>query len=200
MRPGGGGAGDPDHPVLLGDPVEPGVAPETIAHPCDDSRALDWNADAAAAEAKKEFERRGREEDGDDGYLSRERYAFILQRDDGSLYLSSVATGGPNWVNPNDVSAQVTPFNVVGMVHNHPGGSQTPSGDDWTGFDIYYNYVLQNAGLLRADQLRIYIVARDTNSTSSALQIKAYNNQSSRDSDAEGDEVNPEALPCPGPL
>jgi len=191
----GGEGGEHQNEVGENDPppdqIDPCASPDT---------ALDWNADAAAAEGKKEFERRGREEDGDDGHLSRERYAFILQREDGSLYLSSIATGGPNWVNPNEVSGQVTPFNVVGMVHNHPGGSQAPSGDDWAGFDIYYNYVLQHAGLERANQLRIYIIARDTNSTSPALQIKAYNNQSSRDSDAEGDEVNPEALPCPGPL
>jgi hypothetical protein len=100
-------------------------------HPCDDPEtALPWNADAAAAEAKREFLRRGQAEDGDDDYLSKERYVFILQRDDGSLYLSSIAKGGSNWVNPNDISGEVTSFNVVRMVHNHPGGGQTPSGDD----------------------------------------------------------------------
>ncbi len=54
--PGGGGSGG-DHQNQVDDP---GTQPSQPAapHPCEDPEtAIDWNADAAAAEAKKEFER-----------------------------------------------------------------------------------------------------------------------------------------------
>lgn len=76
---GGGGPGDdggvhqdevdPDGGGQDGPAIDPCASPDT---------ALEWNADAAAAEAKREFERQAAER-GDDGLYSREWHAFLYQ-------------------------------------------------------------------------------------------------------------------------
>jgi len=100
-------------------------------------------------------------------------------------------------VNPN--TAGQTPDNVIGYVHNHPGGGLTPSGSDWANFDALFNWVEQYSagGFARASMLRQYIIARDTTDPNSEMMIRVYNNSSSRQGEATGPEVNPNGLPCP---
>lgn len=192
----GGGGGEGIHQNQVDDP---GTQPSQPAgpHPCGDPEtALDWNADAAAAEAKKEFERRAAER-GDDGLYSREWYAFIYQDQNGRMYLGPVVPGTINSVTPDTTG--MTPDNLIGFVHNHPGGGIAPSGDDWAGFDSLYGWVAQwsSGGVSRADQMRQYIIARDTNDPNSSMKIRAFGKDSSRDSDAAGQEVNPDGEQCP---
>jgi hypothetical protein len=166
-------------------------------NPClDPATALEWNADAAAAEAKREFERQAAER-GDDGLYSREWHAFLYQDATGRVYVGPVVAGSQGTVTPD--TSGMTPDNLIGFIHNHPGGGLNPSGDDWAGFDSLYNWVAQwsSGGQARANQLRQYIIARDTTDPNSSMAIRVFNNDSSRSSDAPAPEVNPEAQQCP---
>lgn len=153
---GGGGGGNEPGGVDQWELEEDGGLPpdEGGAHPCDDPEtALEWSADAAAAEAKKEFERRAAER-GDDGLYSREWHAFLYQDATGRVYVGPVVAGSQGIVTPDTTG--MTPDNLVGFIHNHPGGGLNPSGDDWTGFDSLYNWIAQwsSGGVSRANQLR----------------------------------------------
>ncbi len=197
--PSGGGGGGGDETIgdvpeteLPSDPRDDGMP-----NPCADSfLALDWNADAAAAEAKKEFERRAAAR-GDTGLYSREWHTFIYEAQDGSMYFGPIVPGTINSVVPD--TAGMTPNNLVGFIHNHPGGGLNPSGDDWTGFDNLYSWVAQwsSGGVSRANRLRQYIIARDVTDPNSQMAIRVFNNNSNRSADAPAPEVNPEGLPCP---
>lgn len=198
--PPGGGGGIPGddggiHQDEL-DPDNPSPNPSP-SHPCENpATAVDWNADAAAAEAKKEFERLAAER-GDDGLYSREWHAFIYQDQNGRMYLGPVVPGTINSVTPDTTG--MTPDNLIGFVHNHPGGTIAPSGDDWAGFDSLYGWVAQwsSDGVSRANQLRQYIIARDANNPNSSIKIRAFDKDSSRGSEAAGQEVNPDGEQCP---
>ena len=199
--PGGGGGGNNPGGVNqweLDEEGDPPPPPEGEgSHPCDDPEtALDWNADAAAAEAKKEFERLAAAR-GDTELYSREWHAFIYEDQNGRMYLGPIVAGTINSVTPE--TAGMTPNNLVGFIHNHPGGGLNPSGDDWIGFDNLYEWVAQwsSGGTARADQLRQYIVARDTSDPNSPMAIRVFNKNSSRSSDAPAPEVNPDGQPCP---
>jgi len=164
--------------------------------PCaDPDTARDWNADAAAAEAKKEFERRAAERE-DDGLYSREWHAFIYQDQNGRMYLGPVVPGTVNSVTPDTTG--MTPDNLIGFIHNHPGGGLTPSGDDWAGFDSLYNWVAQwsSGGVSRANQPRQYIIGRDTSDPNPSMRIRVFDKESSRSSDATALEVNPDGQQC----
>lgn len=192
---GSGGSGDGPGRVLIGDDGGPLIVPDNV-NPCDiPELRRDWNADAAAAEAKKEFERQA-EARGDTGLYSREWYAFIYEAQDGSMYLGPVASGTINSVMPD--TSGMTPNNLIGFIHNHPGGSLAPSGDDWAGFDSLHGWVSQwsSGGMTRANQLRQYIIARDTTDPNSQMAIRVFNSNSSRNADAPGPEVNPDGQPC----
>lgn len=203
---GGGGAGDPDHPVLLGDPLEPGLAPETIAHPCDDSRALDWNADAAAAEAAKEFARLAAARIPPETLNDREWGAYLYRAPDGSIHIGPIALGPPfsnggvGTVNPP--TAGLDPSTIVGSIHSHGSGNHIPSdGNEQFPGDIdHLNGLVAFSGNSSA---RLYIVAQNQGPADFVPynQINVYNQataQAARSSFTPGPEVNPDAEPCPG--
>lgn len=159
------------------------------SHPCDDPEtALDWNADAAAAEAKRQFEAKAAEL-GDDGLYEREFGAQIYQRPDGSMYLGPVTWGDPMTGTFAFDESGATQGNLIGEIHSHPGGNTVPSAADWARVDAWSGWTNRN---FRSD-----VVARDTSDPNSSFAIRAYDTTSDRDVDANGPEVNPEAVPCP---
>ncbi|MDO9588534.1 MAG: hypothetical protein Q8R45_03620 [Brevundimonas sp.] len=175
--------------------LDPNIGQEL--DPCaDPATALDWNADAAAAEAKREFERRAADM-GDDGLYTREWHAYVYQNASGHMYLGPVSYGPPmgGMVTPN--TSGMTPDNLIGSVHNHPGGSMNPSGSDWQGFDGLHSWVSAYAGTARADQMRLYIIARDVNDPNSQMSIHVFDKDSNRNSDSPAEDVNPDGQPCP---
>lgn len=195
---GGGGSGGGGQGENPGDEQNEITDPEYVPppNPCDNPEAaLEWNADAAAAAAKREFEARAAAR-GDTGLYSREWHAFIYQASDGSMYLGPVVPGTINSVTPDTTG--MTPDNLIGFIHNHPGGGLNPSGDDWAGFDSLYNWVARwsSGGTARANRLRQYIIARDTTVPNSPMAIRVFNNTSDRSADATAPEVNPEGQPC----
>lgn len=186
---GGGGSprgGDGDQQNEVDPDAESPDRPD--ADPCSEPEtALEWNADAAAAEAKRQFEAQAQEL-GDDGLYEREFGAQIYQRPDGSIYLGRVTYGDPMTGAFAFDESGATQGNLVGEIHSHPGGSLVPSAADWGRVDTWSGWTGRN--------FRSYVVARDTSDPNSEFRIRVYDTTSDRDIDAIGPEVNPEAAPC----
>lgn len=98
-------------------------------------------------------------------------------------------------VNADDTG--MTPDNLIGWVHNHPGGSPNPSGVDWDKFDILSTWISDHSNTARSDQLRAYVLAPNVTQPGSPWTIRVFDGESNRNSDAPAPEVNPEAQPCP---
>ncbi len=201
-RVSGGGYPSRSGPGTLVDQIEqpnddpPLTEPGGYVDPCTvPARALEWNADASAADARRQFEARAAAR-GDDGLYSREWFTFIYESASGSTYLGPITSGDQATVTPD--ATGMTPDNVVGFIHNHPGGSLAPSGADWTYFNALYSWIEQFSagGTTRANLLRHYIISRDVTASSSPMAIRVYNNASDRNSSAVGPDVNPESVPC----
>lgn len=212
--PGGGGGSPGDdggiHQNEL-DPDNPGPDPSP-PHPCDNPEtALEWNTDAAAAEAKNEFERRAAERTPPETLNTREWSAALFQMPDGRVVTGNMtssvytfqspgpggrASVGVDWTAPERGV-------LIGMVHSHNAGSHLPSGSSPTSDDQdslrYIRDVRSQLGL-NPDHARIYIVALTTGPANSSqyARINVYNhrNQQAAISGTEGPEVNPEAQPC----
>lgn len=178
---------DPNEPYAVDPCADPALAPE-------------WNADAAAAEAMREF-RRQASLLGDDDLYTRERHAFLYRDTTGQVRVGVISHG--NAIGPNNSGSVIpnwtgiTPDNLVGSIHNHPGGGMTPSGVDWSNFDIIRNWIGANTQPNAADNYRLYMIARDVSDPNSQMGIRVYNHTSQRSSEAPGPEVNPDAQACP---
>lgn len=132
------------------------------AHPCDNPEtALEWNADAAAAEAMAKFLAKAAEL-GDQGLSQREFHAFLYRDSNGRIRVGGVTAGNRvSSTEPATVGADwtgITPDNIIGEIHNHPGGTVAPGGD-WERFDGITSWIAQFAGSQRASEYRHYIIA-----------------------------------------
>ncbi|WP_346927426.1 hypothetical protein [uncultured Arthrobacter sp.] len=97
----GGGGGDDGGGIQQNEVSDDPNSPSPGFDPCaDPTTALEWNADAAAAEAKREFERQAAER-GDDGLFSREWYAFLYEDATGRVYVGPVSAGSQGTVTPD---------------------------------------------------------------------------------------------------
>lgn len=176
---------DPDNPSP--DPSPP--------HPCDNPEtALEWNADAAAAEALRRFQ-----DDANDPLLDGRERHFVIYRDStGQIRLGNIAVG-PNM--GGEVTPDMTGINmgdVVGTIHSHPGSGPYPSGPDRTNFTDFWQEQIGDAGG-DAARFRIYVVGTRADPGGPArLQIRVYN-QTNLDGDEAnpGPEVNPNGEFCP---
>jgi hypothetical protein len=162
-----------------------------VPDPCaDPATALEWNADAAAAEAKRKFLVRASEL-GDDELYQREFHAFLYRDSNGRIQVGEVSFGNrvgptqPSTADPNWTG--ITPDNIIGEIHNHPGGGVAPGGD-WERFDGITSWISQFAGSQRASEYRHYIIAGGV--------IRVYDATSPRNNNP-GPEVNPQGQPCP---
>lgn len=191
----GGGTGPSDPNVPSIEPDE-GLSDQDVQ--CADPIGnIEWNLDAAAAIALREFLARGISEDGNDGtYLTRERHAYMYRRAGGSIYFGPLAEGGIDGVTPNQTGQ--TPDELIGAVHNHPGGSLQPTPPDWAGHDILSAWIGQYAGQARQSQYRIYVIAMDQSYNPPRLGIRMYNHASPRTAEDDGKPVNPDGQPCSG--
>lgn len=187
---GAGGGGNNDTGAPEQEEVDPGdFTPDDEQDLCSDPvRALEWNADAAAAEARRQFLQKAAEL-GDDRLHHREFGAQLYQRSNGSVYVGAV-TWGPRLAGTVTLD-ESNPFGdtPIGEVHSHAGGNRVPSAADWERVDIFSAQTGQN--------YRSYIVARDIRDRTSDVAIRAYDTRSDRNVDIDGPEVNPDAQPCP---
>lgn len=164
-------------------PPDLGEAPDPCADP---ATALEWNADAAAAEAKRQFESAAVGL-GDDGLYEREFGAQIYQRPDGIVYLGRVTYGDPMTGTFAFDESAATHDNLIGEIHSHPAGNTVPSAADWARMDGWSGWTGRN--------FRSYIVARDVSDPQSSFAIRVYDMTSDRTIDENG--PDPEATPCP---
>lgn len=176
----------PEDPDAAGSPNDPCIAPET---------RLEWNADAAAAEALSEFYAKA-EELQDDGLYEREFGAMVYGDEFGNVWLGPI-TPGPKMAGTVVIDdTGITPGTLLGFIHTHPSPQTEPSAGDGNLFNQYYEYVGGESG--RGNLLRMYVVSRDNSEEpNSPFRIRIYTNDSDQSSDSPGPEVNPEGQPCP---
>jgi hypothetical protein len=191
---GGGNTGDsPGRTIELddGDP-EPPQQTDPCANP---DTALEWNADAAAAEAL----RRMQDDAGDELLDGRER-SFVIYKDrnTGRIRLGNIAVGA-------NMAGSVTPdmtgidyADVIGLIHSHPGSGPYPSGPDQSNFTAFWQPQIVGADG-DPSQFRLYIVGTRADPGGQArLQIRVYDETNlNGDEDNPGPEVNPNGEPCP---
>lgn len=190
----GGYAEPPEGPVPI--EVEEGEEPTLPPDPCSNpDTALEWNADAAAAEALRRMQ-----QDANDPLLDGRERGFVLYFDPASqtVQLGNLAVG------PN-MGGSVTPDltgiareNIIGFVHSHPASGPYPSGPDQTVlFPFFQNEITAAGG--NASAFRLYMVGTRMDPGGQArLQIRVYNESNlNGDENNPGPEVNPDGEPCP---
>lgn len=210
---GAGGGGNNDTGAPEQEEVDPGdFTPDVEQDPCrDPATALEWNADAAAAEATKEFERLAAQRNPPETLNNREWGAALFQMPNGRVVVGNIRSGDSTFQNPGptgrpnvDIDWSGPPGGLlVGMVHSHGAGGHVPSGYSPTSDDQdslrYIREVRTQAGA-NPNQARLYISALTMGpaGTQQSTRINVYNhtNQAQAINGEEGPEVNPEAQPC----
>lgn len=189
---------DPNEPYGVDPCADPALAPE-------------WNADAAAAEAAKEFARRASQRNPPETLNTREWGCYLYRASDGTIRLGPITYGlefSSGGVGSVGLSFDgIDPGTIIGSVHSHGSGSHLPSsGTTGNPGDIQHLFgmaawVAAHGG--NSSEVRLYIVAQNQGPAgfSPYNQINVYNQQNAqqaRDTFTPGPEVNPEAAPCPG--
>ena len=130
--PSGGGGAPGDLGGVHQDELDPNPEPPPVSppHPCEDpDTALDWNADAAGAEAGRKFLQKAGEigfadaPNGNPSLRNREFGAFILRGPGSSVHLTPVTAGLAG--SPSDLDIELhntTAQNYQGDAHSHPFG------------------------------------------------------------------------------
>lgn len=180
---------------------DPGTEPDPCADP---ATALEWNADAAAAEAAKAFARKAAEQVPPEDLNTREWGAYLYRNLDGSVRVGRI-NPGPTFTSGGVGSVPLiddgAPTDIVGFVHSHGDGNHLPSdGPPDNPGDI--EILDQVISYSQNPTVQMYIVARNQLPVGSTPynQINIYdksNARSARDSFSAGPEVNPEGRPCP---
>lgn len=156
-----------------------------------------WNADAAASGAISDF--LARASALGDGFTLRNREfgAALTLGPDGSVNLGAVTWGDAvqPGVTPTVTldTTGITNQTWIGDVHSHPSGNPLPSvgpNSDWSGFIDNIN--LLALGGRPSDGIAMYVVVQDE-----AGNIKTYAYTKDSNPNEIGQEVNPDAAPCP---
>lgn len=169
----GGGVGDDGGVHQLEVDPDPEDPPYSPPDPCaDPATALEWNADAAAAEGLRRMQ-----EDADDPLLDSRERSVVTARNPvtGEIYLGNMLVGEPFAGEvPFDMTG-IDPAHIVGLMHSHPGSGPYPSGPDRTDVFPYRADQISQAGGNPA-QLRLYMVGAraDHPGWPSRLQIRVY--------------------------
>lgn len=184
--------------------LPPGGGGDGLDDPCaDPAKRMEWNSDAEAADANREFSSDAASR-GEAADLSYREYGFLLElQDDGSVTRGAIHRSPPFDVNGHAEIAWtwegVNPARVIGSIHSQRPGSHRPSQGDldhlaW----IAANMNAANPG--SGDRARIYIVARNGNMLGQEYnQINVYDQvagEAALDEFREGPEVNPSGEQC----
>lgn len=189
---------DEPYPTEPEAPFNPCAAPET---------ALEWNADAAAATAAKEFARLASERVPPEALNAREWGCYLYLAADGSVQLGPITYGEPfsaGGVGSVELSESgIDPASIIGSVHSHSDGNHLPSsGNQNAPGDIQHlESMIAYSGNPSA---KLYIVSRNQGPAgfSPYNQVNVYDKSSAQKAVADstaGPEVNPGAMPCPSP-
>lgn len=194
----------PERPDPIEGPVNPGD--ETIEtpdqfDPCDDPlAALAWNLDAAAAAAAQDMLATAAAQGDGSNFTNREFGTNLYRGPGGSLLHTPIDVGDP--AVPGVIPSvsilrhQSTEETWMGDMHNHPSGDGRLSDGEWTDFinrvsAISAVYPHRRSEL---DIVSIYVVVADA-STPDGYRIYAYARNTPFN--VQGQEVNPDAQPCP---
>jgi len=172
--------------------------------PCADPRSRRvWNADATAAAAAAALVAKAASLNDGSNLSNREFGTNLILGSNGRVEVQpNISVGGPavGGQVPNvyiDMTG-VTPTNWMGDIHNHPSGDGRLSAGEWTQF-INYMSSLAATNPERSGELAyisVYVVVPDATSAN-GYRIYAYNRDTPYDT--LGEEVNPNAQPCPNP-
>ncbi|MBU1323966.1 MAG: hypothetical protein KJ676_01855 [Alphaproteobacteria bacterium] len=218
VRSGEGYGEDPEGPI----PIEIGQEPDppTSTDPCaSPETALDWNADAAAAEAVKDLRDFARSQfPNEQDFNDREYGAVLWEMPDGSIIhgpmragehtfyeASGAGDGETRAVVELDWTPPGTGAVIIGTVHTHNVGGFLPSGSstelDDQGVLTFSQQQRESLMPGSGSAARLYVAAHDFGSyeVRGPLKITVYDSQNRQAAIAgiEGPEVNPEGQPCP---
>lgn len=168
---GGGSLGDPPGRTIhqAGEDPDPPQPSDPCSHP---DTALEWNADAAAAEAAKEFAKQAAARQPPEDLNRREWACYLYRAADGSIQMGPVtsgdpfANGGVGTVTPSNQG--IDPATIIGSVHSHSSGSHLPSTGPGPGLEDRgdIGHVISTADWITANNgngsvFRAYIVAQN---------------------------------------
>ncbi|HEY8995356.1 MAG TPA: hypothetical protein VIM71_11880 [Lacunisphaera sp.] len=180
----------------MSQPVSPpkqGQQP-VLNNSCEDgNRRREWDADAAAAEAKRRFGLAAQSRGEQLGH--REQTAVLYKS--GSGVAVGVIGAGP--IGTGSAAYDLTGIDikdVIGIIHNHPGGTLIPSAADWTSvYDRMVRYI-NNAGG-DGNKLLMYVIGATypPGGPAPTWRIFVYD-QRNRTEAVMGPEVNPAGEPC----
>lgn len=102
--------------------------PRPAASPEQERQRWEWDTDAAAAEAKRRFERaaQGRAEQ-----LGHREQSAVLYKSGAGVAVGPLGTGERGTGSAPYNFTGIAVKDVVGIIHNHPGGTLIPSAADW---------------------------------------------------------------------
>ena len=205
---GGGGLGEGG---VEQDELDPDGQPSGAPpHPCDDAgTAVEWNADAAAAEAAKAFARLAAARDPAENLDTREWGAYLYRMPDGSVRVGPVSFGDPfdmGGVGGVNLIEDGPRRDIIGSVHSHNAGNHLPStgpGGSELGDIGHLDGMVETVRAAGGDfaSVRMYIVARAFGPPGSGSynRISVYTPataRTARETSTPGPEVNPDGEPC----
>lgn len=189
-----------EEPTEVPDMGDPEYNPQPVGDPCaDEVRRLEWDLDAAAAEAYRRFII----DAGNDPLLDGRERCMVLIRNPvtGDVTPEQLDVGplgsGHCTFDPGTFGWQ----NVVGLIHSHPGSGPVPSSADRDNLAAWQGLVYANNGPQTG--LRFYVVGagEDAPGGASRMQIRVYDqsNIAAGADNVKGPEVNPNGIPCHQP-
>lgn len=179
----GGGGGEQQ------EELDPDEQPSGGSHPCDDPEtALDWNADAAAAEALRRMEAAARD-GGEPDFAEREYGTAIFLMPDGTFRIGSIARGDSQTGTVRFDYDEFGEENLIATIHSHPssgGFSQDRPVLDYT-----------RSVSRHGNSVRMYGVRLEYSTGTPLYQLLYLTIDNLNESDV-ATEVNPNGQPCPG--
>lgn len=201
--PSGGGGGIPgDDGGIHQDELDPdNLGPDpSPPHPCDDPVGQKiWNADARAAMAVADLMNKAASLNDGSNLANREFGANLFLNSNGNIDLTEVSVGPtPTPGSIPEVTIEpggTTYLNWMGDIHNHPSGDGRLSAGEWARFNDRID-AIQNLHPQRSElnAIAAYVVVLDANAPA-GYRIYAHKKGDSQNS--LGQEVNPDAQPCP---
>lgn len=182
--------------------------------PCaDPETALPWNADAAGARSADEFLEKAGEigfadaPNGQPTLGNREFGRGLARRVDGTVWGNPVTPGPPRDPATGSVSNVTIIFDpitydeYIGDAHSHPNGNPLPSQADWDGF-IFNNNEARRLFGRASETFYMYVITVDAAGRRDRVHVyqdgpRAFGSPDPPRPTEPGDEVNPDAQPCP---
>lgn len=182
---------DPNRPRYNTGPA-PTYPTDPAPDPCDDpQKRREWGTDAGAADAWKDFKQDAANR-GENPSLRERGQAIYSDPTTGTARLGPMSVG-PAYGGRHEIDLTGVPrANILGYIHNHPGGTTVPSAADREVYG-WMKTEIANAGG-DASNFRMYIVGA-TGDFNTPYRIYVYS-QVNIYSPETGPEVNPDSQRC----